>query len=110
MMEMPVEFLNKENQRLFGIVHVPKDGSKRKKKEGVIIAGRMNYGRQYVYYARRLCREGFYVLRFDPHGIGDSEGRVPECSWSSFWSNIQTGLYIDDVVWHTNKSETTIQH
>jgi len=102
-MEKPVKFLNKENQHLFGIIHVPENNSNLNKKEGVILvhsggAGRIGYGCQHVHYARQLCSEGFYVLRFDPHGMGDSEGVIPNCSWSSFWSNIQTGLYIDDVM------------
>ena len=102
-MEKPVKFMNKKNQYLFGIIHIPENNSDTDKKEGVIFVhsggtGRIGYGRLYVHYARRLCNEGFYVLRFDPHGMGDSEGTIPNCSWSTFWSKIQTGLYIDDVL------------
>jgi pimeloyl-ACP methyl ester carboxylesterase len=103
MMEKPVKFLNKDNLQLFGVVHTPIDGVDQKDKKGIIFVhsgdeGRIGYGRQYVNYARRLCQEGFYVLRFDPHGMGDSEGHIPNCSMSEFWSKIQTGLYIDDVL------------
>lgn len=98
MVEKPVEFLNKENQQLSGIVHTPDDSSKQDKQEGVIFVGRIGYGRQYVHYARLLCEEGFHVLRFDMHGLGDSRGCIPECSWASYWSNIQTGFFIDDVI------------
>lgn len=98
MIETPVKFLNKESQQLSGIVHVPNDNPKGDKQEGVIFIGRISYGRQYVYYARRLCEEGFHVLRFDSHGIGDSEGSIPTCPWATFWSQIQTGFFIDDVV------------
>ncbi len=103
MMQKPVKFQNSEKQQLFGIVHTPEPNLRQERKEGVILvhsgaSGRIGYGRQYVYYARKLCEEGFHVLRFDPHGMGDSEGCIPGCSWHSFWSNIQTGLYVDDVV------------
>lgn len=103
MIEKPVKFLNKENQQLYGIIHIPEDISKRNKREGIILAhsgadGRVGYGRQYVHFARQLCREGFFAFRFDPHGMGDSEGYISSCSWSSLWSFMQTGFYIDDVL------------
>jgi len=106
-MEIPVKFPNKENQQLFGVLHIPQASGKldgfAPRSEGVIFvhsgaSGRIGYGYQYVCYARRLCNEGFYVLRFDPHGMGDSEGYIPDCPWPSYWSVIQTGLYVDDVV------------
>ena len=102
-MEKPVKFLNKKNQQLYGIIHIPEDNLELNKREGVILVhsgadGRMGYGCQYVHYARRLSQEGFYVFRFDPHGMGDSEGYIASCSWSSLWSVMQTGFYIDDVL------------
>ncbi len=102
-MEKTVKFSNIDNYELYGIVHIPEKDLAGNKKEGIIFvhsgaSGRIGYGRQYVYYARRLCEEGFYVLRFDPHGMGDSEGNIPTCPMSEFWSLIQTGLYVDDTI------------
>lgn len=67
-------------QKMYGIAHEPEavpDTFKRK--IGVLI---LHSGRQarrgphkfYVKVARALCAEGFYVLRYDNRGYGDSEG------------------------------------
>lgn len=102
-MEKPIKFLNKKDQELFGIVHIPENIPNPSRKYGVILVhsaneGKIGHGRRYVFFARKLCSAGFYVLRFDPHGMGDSEGIIPTCPMSTFWSLIQTGLYVDDTI------------
>lgn len=98
-----VKFKSRGGHLLFGIVHTPEQEYEQTSRKGVILVhsgsdGRIGHGRQYVYYARRLCEEGYHVLRFDPHGMGDSEGLVQTQSWPSYWSMIQTGLYVDDLL------------
>lgn len=65
---------------MYGIVHIPDAiPAAFSQKMGVVI---LHAGRQarrgphklYVKVARALCREGFYVFRYDNRGYGDSEG------------------------------------
>lgn len=81
-MEKPVLFkCGKDN--VFGIVHVPQDRSSLTQRVGVLFinAGvryRIGPYRQYVRSARKLCQAGFYSMRFDIPGIGDSDGHFNE--------------------------------
>ena len=101
-MEVPVKFKNKDGLTLYGILHKPE--RPRSPKTGLIfifsgVRGRVGTSRQYVEYARRLCdREGYYVLRYDVYGMGDSEGDVPPCPARYYYGTIQTGRYVDDAV------------
>ncbi len=75
--ERIVYFLSK-GKRLFGVLHVPTDCTK---KIGVIFLNsgpqyRVGPHRMYVKAARRLSQVGFWVLRMDFPGIGDSEGEI----------------------------------
>lgn len=75
MNEHPITF-DCQGSPLVGIVHRPEKPSSR----GVVMV--MGAGPQYrvgghrhlVLWARRLCDEGFAVLRFDYRGMGDSHG------------------------------------
>jgi len=79
-MEKVVSFVNK-GLKMYGIVHIPDEipVSFNNRKIGVLL---LHAGRQarrgphkfYVKVARALCEEGFYVLRYDNRGYGDSEG------------------------------------
>jgi len=77
MNEQPICFLS-DNRWLSGIIHRPAvlTGT-----QGVlIIVGgpqtRVGSHRQFVLLARRLTEQGFFVMRFDLHGMGDSDGEV----------------------------------
>src|SRR5512143_1047295 len=102
-MEEPITFLNKNGKRLLGIVHIP-EKSRSERKIGVNL---LNPGIKYrvaphrlnVKLARELCRKGYYVLRFDPEGIGDSEGKLPDNTpVAEIWGKIQTGFFTQDVI------------
>lgn len=103
-MESPVTFHNKNGRRLFGIVHSPEQTSFGGGKIGINL---LNPGIKYrvaphrlnVKLARELCRKGYHVLRFDPEGIGDSEGELPDgMQIADVWGEIQTGLFVRDTI------------
>ena len=71
-----------ESENLFGVVTEP--GHEQSPPRGVILLSigadhHIGAGRLYVDLARRWARQGFFVLRFDLGGIGDSATR-PACS------------------------------
>jgi len=64
--------------RLFGIVTTPPVDEKRRRGVILLNAGatyHMGPNRQYVTLARQWARRGYYVLRFDLQGLGDSDTR-----------------------------------
>lgn len=81
---MEARFFDSQGYKLFGISHIPhiRGG---KAKTGVILCHpygeekQMSY-RVFVRFARELCKDGFYVLRFDARGYGDSEGGFEEAT------------------------------
>jgi hypothetical protein len=48
--------------------------------------------------ATRFSKMGFNVLRFDPEGLGDSEGEITEHFTADLYGDIQVGKFIDDVI------------
>ena len=103
-MEKAITFENKNGEKLFGIVHIPDNENPGAQKVGINLLNpgikyRVAPNRLNVKLARKLCEGGYYVLRFDPAGIGDSEGELPEnISLLEIWSRIQTGLFVDDTL------------
>ena len=102
-MEQEISFLNEHGEKLYGIVHVP-DGTapEGRRIEGNLLNPGIKYrvapNRLNVKLARMLFARGYYVLRFDPEGIGDSEGELPsESPISNIWERIQTGICVSDV-------------
>jgi len=67
---------------LFGILTVPEAQSLAERVGVILLAGgiipRSHRNRMWVKAARRLAALGFYVLRFDYRGIGDSSGSLFE--------------------------------
>jgi len=104
-MEKPVSFINNTNHRLFGILHIPENESVIKQRIGVNLLNpglknRVAPNRLNVKIARKLCDMGFFVLRFDPFGIGDSEGDFMGSNELviNLWSMIQKGTFVDDTI------------
>lgn len=102
-MEEVISFNNNHGQRLFGIAHVPRNTTGYGFSIGVNILNpgiksRVAPHRLNVKLARRLCEEGYLVLRFDPTGIGDSEGEIESGqSILDIWESIQKGRFVPDV-------------
>lgn len=99
-MEEIIIFSNKNNEKLVGILSSPINQS-RLKQQGVILLNtglnyRIAWHRLNVKIARELSSVGYFVLRFDTHGIGDSEGQLPETSVVNLHVAIETGLFTQD--------------
>jgi len=111
-MEKPATFKNKASQTLFGIIHSPDSGRKNEKRIGINILNpglknRVAPNRLNIKIARLLCEKGFYIFRFDPPGIGDSEGELPDLSVLDLWGDIQEKRFVEDTLcaneYFTNK-------
>jgi len=96
----PVFFDNRDNLRLYGILHRSQDA---RKDVGIIILSpgiksRVAPHRLYVKMANRFYEMGFCVLRFDPHGIGDSEGEIEARTTADFYGSVQVGRFVNDTI------------
>ncbi|HOK56270.1 MAG TPA: prolyl oligopeptidase family serine peptidase [bacterium] len=65
--------------KLFGVIHIPE----KEKSPGIVLFHGFTGNKCESHFiftklARKLCREGFSVLRFDFYGSGDSEGNFYE--------------------------------
>jgi len=99
-MEHPVQFLSEAGHRLMGILHVP-HGPGRPAGYGLVLLNiglhyRVCHNRLFVKLARALSREGYHVLRFDTHGVGDSEGEIEAGSVLVHFDRVQRGLFVPD--------------
>lgn len=108
----PVIFKNKDALKLFGVFHPPqrRQSFSRRALPGIIllcpgVKNRVAPQRLYVKMAKRFCSLGFPVLRFDFHGIGDSEGEVAEERTADFYGAVQAGRYVGDTLTAMNWME-----
>ncbi len=105
MPEQTISFANRNGERLFGILHLPDHQDNPSVCPLGVIC--LNTGIQYrtiwhrlnVKIARFLCEQGIPVMRFDTHGIGDSEGELyfPDAKgFEDYHDRIQVGLFVED--------------
>lgn len=94
----PVTIVNRHGARLAGIIHEPERAA-----GGVAVIllspgvkSRVAPHRLYNAMAARLADHGLTVLRFDFHGLGDSEGSVPEKLVADLYAAVQAGRYVSD--------------
>jgi len=96
----PVSFKNTTGAKLYGMLHSP---AKQKKNTGIIllspgIKSRVAPHRLYIKMANNFCDMGFEVLRFDPEGLGDSEGEILEKYAADVYGSIQVGRFVSDTI------------
>ncbi len=80
MNEHPISFLS-DSKWLTGIIHKPTGAVAECQGKGVLIVvggpqTRVGSHRQFLLLARYLAGKGYHVMRFDYHGMGDSEGAI----------------------------------
>jgi len=96
----PVIIKNRVGLSLYGMLHAP-TGSQRRETAILLLSpgikSRVAPHRLYVKMAERYAKEGYVVLRFDYHGLGDSEGDVKENLVADFYRTVQEGRYVEDV-------------
>ena len=99
--EQPVAFKNANGLTLYGILHLP-EGQRADNRAILLLSpgvkGRVAPHRLYWKMARAFTALGFPVLRFDFHGLGDSEGTLPEPLLADFYGQVQVGRYVDDTI------------
>lgn len=88
---------------LSGILHRPTTGRGDTPELGIIFAnagarGRLGSTFQYPLYAKAFASMGYPCLRFDPHGVGDSEGDIDIMAMPEFYGSLQTGRFVNDTV------------
>jgi uncharacterized protein len=98
---IPVSFPNQDGLRLFGILHQPAVA----REPGVAILllspgvkMRVAPHRMYNKMADRFVAMGYPVLRFDFHGLGDSDGETTEENLADLYAATQVGRYVADTV------------
>ena len=97
----PVVFKNREGLRLFGVLHEP-DTAPRSSLGFILLSPgvKMRVGPQRLYLrlTRLLVDLGVPVLRFDCHGLGDSEGTLPEEQLRDVYGQIEVGRFVGDTI------------
>lgn len=96
-----VIFLNKKRIRLHGILQKTTDP--RPKPVAIMILSpgiknRVAPHRLYVKMSERFNALGFNVFRFDPEGIGDSEGEIIEFEVSEVLSSVENGRFVESTI------------
>ncbi|MFA6216041.1 MAG: alpha/beta fold hydrolase [Candidatus Omnitrophota bacterium] len=101
-MEEIIGFNNNAGQKLYGVLHSPEPGNTVKRSLVIMLNSglldRVGPHRLYVKIARMLCRQGFYVFRFDSHGLGHSEGELVSGPSVLNFVKIENGFFVEDVL------------
>jgi hypothetical protein len=103
MMAPPVEavrFSKPGGRALYGMLHTVGEG---RGEVGVIILSpgiknRVAPHRLYVKMAKLFQEMGYEVFRFDPEGLGDSDGEIDVALAADLYRSIQTGRFIEDTL------------
>ena len=103
-------FFDNEGSKLFGILHTPRSPEPKSgvlQSKGIVFCHpfaeeKTISHRVITNFARLLCRQGYYVLRFDYCGCGDSEGDFAQATLTTRISDISKA--IDVLLEHTGTS------
>lgn len=96
--ERPVGF-DVDGDRVWGVLHEPLEP--REGAPGVMMIAAGEACRTAFFYpalARRLARHGLPVLRFDPRGIGDSNGTRDYDRLYDFFYGVEAGVLVPDTI------------
>jgi uncharacterized protein len=96
-----VSFTNDAGQRLFGTLHLPATPNRALPAVVLLSPGvkmRVGPGRLYVPLTELMNSLGYTVLRFDFHGLGDSEGELHEPMLADVYNHIEVGRYVGDTL------------
>jgi exosortase A-associated hydrolase 2 len=91
-------YFGEPEQRMFGVLHQPSEETDVKPGGWVLCSPfaeeRSNAQRLMVEWARALCQEGFWVLRFDYRGYGDSSGLFEQFTLDDALDDVKTAVRI----------------
>lgn len=96
-----VTFENRHDHRLFGVLHRPAIQAPGALAVVLLSPGvKMRVGPQRLYLKLTdlFVGMGLPVLRFDFHGLGDSEGRLSEELLRDVYNHIEVGRFVDDTL------------
>ncbi|MCB2173668.1 hypothetical protein KQH41_00220 [bacterium] len=98
----PITFKNSNGLQLVGILHEPPAGAIRRDEAVVLLSpgikNRVAPHRLYVKMAERFVDLGYPVFRFDPEGIGDSEGEIVENLTADVLGSVEFGRFVASTV------------
>lgn len=105
----PVKFANRRGRQLFGILHEPERG---RSGPAILllspgIKSRVAPHRLYIKMAERFSNLGFTVLRIDPEGLGDSEGKIEEYYTADVYGSMELGRLVNDTIDTMNWMQST---
>ena len=97
--QTPVVFRNRKGLRLYGILHTPHGRQPGDLAVVLLSPGvKMRVGPQRLYLpmTKRFLSLGLSVLRLDFHGLGDSDGTLPEEQLRDVYNHIEVGRFVED--------------
>jgi uncharacterized protein len=97
----PITFRNRKNLKLFGVLHTPRGKAPSKLLVLMLSPGvKMRVGPQRLYLELTdlFLSLGLSVMRFDFHGLGDSEGTLSEELLRDVYNHIEVGRFVDDTI------------
>lgn len=101
MLKKVIQFRNRNDQILRGILYSPENYNQKNKDlfvfpNGGVMGAEGDY-RAHVSMAKMLVDKGHFVMRFSPTGLGYSDGEIDECLQKNLFNQIENGLFVNDI-------------